>query len=492
MWFTQTRLAVALVAALVVGCAGVWMPTPSWTESPAAPASPTPAVVEPPTPTPSPGPTPTPTPTPAPTPEALTADLDFGGEQRLAPADGQARVEVSARVQLDGGGSAAGRLVHLRPVIGDDITAVEPVQPVGADGSLSFALTAGAPGVHELGLYDAAGWSGDQPLATIEVEFTRKVVLLAPGFQSALAKRYLTFGEPGECGQPTVPRSITEALICLGFEPDVTIVDMAWEPAPCRPADAERDPPRADCVATIRPTDEGTDVTWQPADYDLADLGLSLLRQQQIDLWGHRLARTFVTYNEELRDVRGSRASFYLVGHSLGGQVVLRALHAIVADEALRVHFAGDNRGLLPAVVSVDGALNWAGQVELIGEPRCGLPVRTLPDAGRAHDNAAVVGQANELLGTTTVAMTSATDPIVTPDVALLRDPVPVRGYLEELHHADGPEGGCSHSALLWPEPTGFPLREVFEEHIGRAAGEWARRSGRPPATRRAWSARCA
>jgi len=98
--------------------------------------------------------------------------------------------------------------------------------------------------------------------------------------------------------------------------------------------------------------------------------------------------------------------------------------------------------------------------------------VRTVADEARARDNADAVGRAHAELGTVTVAMTSATDPIVTPDVALLRAPVPSGGYLEELHHDDLPAGGCSHSALLWPEPTGYPLRAVLDEHVGRAAGD--------------------
>ncbi|CAN5743647.1 hypothetical protein BH23CHL7_BH23CHL7_04050 [soil metagenome] len=378
---------------------------------------------------------------------------------------------ITARVVLAGGGTAAGRQVLLRPVVDGAGGISARIAFAPPDGNLEFALTAGQPGRHTLGLYDGAGWSGSDPLATIEVEFTRKVVLLAPGFQSALARRYLTFGDPAECTHPGDPRSITGALMCLGYGPDTSIVDMSWEAAACRPEDGQADPPRLDCVATIRPTDDGGDVRWLPADYDLTDLGLSLLRHQQVDLWGHRLARTLVTYNEELERVSGTRASFYLVGHSLGGQVVVRALRALLVDERLRVHFEGDNRGLLPAVISIDGALNWAGTVELIGEPRCGLPVRTVADAERAQDNATVVEGANELFGTQTVAMTSATDPIVTPDVALLRAPVPSRGYAEELHHLDAPGDGCSHSALLWPEPTGFPLRDLFDAHLGRAAG---------------------
>jgi pimeloyl-ACP methyl ester carboxylesterase len=387
------------------------------------------------------------------------------------PADGRAQAVIEAVVTLSGGAPASGRLIHLRPLDpAAGAQALDPVQAVPPNGELTFTVSGTRAGRVSFGLFDASRWSGDDPLATVEVELARKVVVLVPGFQSALARRYLTFGEPRDCAQPGDARSITEALMCLGYEPDVTILDMAWEAAPCRPADAAQSPPRTECVATIAPTNDGSDVRWQPAEYDLVDLGLSMLRQRQVDLWGHRLARTMVTYDEELLATTGTRASFYLVGHSLGGQVVVRALRAMLNDPDLRGRFEGENRGLLHTVVSVDGALNWDGTVALIGQPRCGMPVRTVADDARARDNADAVGAANQAFGTLTVAMTSATDPIVTPDVALLRNPPPSQGYVEAIYHEGMFDDGCSHSALLWPEPTGYPLRDVFEQHIGPAA----------------------
>ena len=389
------------------------------------------------------------------------------------PADGRQMAIVEARIALADGGAATGRLVHLRPL--DALwpaQATDPVQVVPLDGRLRFAVSGTRAGRVTFGLFDAAGWSGDEPLATVEVELARKVVVLAPGFQSALARRYLTFGQPQACQEPADPRSITEALMCLGYEPETTIVDMAWEAAPCTPQEAAEDPPRLRCVATIAPTTDGTDVVWQPADYDLTDLALSMLRQRQVDLWGHRLARTIATYDQQLRETAGVPASFFLVGHSLGGQVVVRSLRAILDDPELLAYFEQGSPGLLQAVVSVDGALNWEGTVQLVGDTGCGFPVRTVADERRARDNADAVQAAHAALGTLTVAMTSATDPIVTPDVALLRDPRPSAGYVESLHHLDGGVTGCSHNALLWPEPTGFPLRDVLEEHIGPAAGD--------------------
>ncbi|HWH23820.1 MAG TPA: hypothetical protein VNW68_02885, partial [Candidatus Limnocylindria bacterium] len=252
------------------------------------------------------------------------------------------------------------------------------------------------------------------------------------------------------------------------------ILDMAWEDAACRPDEPVADGRRGDCIATISRTPDGRAVVWQPADYDLTSLVTSVVRQAQIDRWAQRLARTMVTYEQELHAVTGEHASFYLVGHSLGGQVVVRALRAILEDPWLRQWFADGRRGMLQAVVSIDGALNWAGAVGSLSDgPRCGLPVHTLPDESLEADNVRAVEAAYDAFGTLTVAMTSATDPIVGPDVALLRRPPPSAGYVEVIAHEDATGvDECSHSALLWPEPTGFPLNAVLIEHVGRAAGE--------------------
>ena len=62
------------------------------------------------------------------------------------------------------------------------------------------------------------------------------------------------------------------------------------------PADA------TDCLATIGPSADGSDVLWQPAEYDLAALALSLARQSSIDAWARRLALSLVAYDEELAE----------------------------------------------------------------------------------------------------------------------------------------------------------------------------------------------
>jgi pimeloyl-ACP methyl ester carboxylesterase len=320
------------------------------------------------------------------------------------------------------------------------------------------------------------------PLATSEVEFMRKVVVLAPGFGSALASRFAIFGEPAECATPADPQSIREALICLGFRsdegdsnlPGATIVDMSWAAAPCLSTAADDAPAR--CIATIARAADGRDVIWQPAAYDLGDPALSMLRQQQVDLWGHRLAETLVTYDRELRATAGYGASFYLIGHSLGGQVVVRTLRAVLDDADLAAEFEGDNHGRLRAVIAIDGALNWTGQVsETPPDEPCGVPVRTVAEPARERDNVAAVEDAFDRFGTLTVAITSAADPVVGPAVALLREPAqPSRGYDEALFHDDdGPDTPqCTHSTLLWPEPSGYPLAALLAEHVGPAAGE--------------------
>jgi hypothetical protein len=409
--------------------------------------------------------------------------LDLGDGLRQVPADGRAAAVVRAALALDAGGSAAGRHVALRPLDASAAASVvEEVQAVGPDGSVAFDVRSSTPGRVAFGLFDAEAGSA-APLATIELAFTRKVVVLAPGFASALISRFAIFGQPTECADPADPQSIREALICLGYRSDdgtaelagATIVDMSWETAPCTAADAAASGPD-ECVATIGRAVDGSDVTWQPADYDIGDPGLSMLRQQQVDLWGHRLAQTLVTYDRELRATAGYGATFYLVGHSLGGQVVVRTLRAVLDDTDLAAGFEAANRGRLAAVIAIDGALNWTGGLaETPADEPCGLPVRTVADESRERDNVAAVEDANARFGTVTVAITSAADPVVRPAVALLREPAtPSRGYVEAVFHegAGGDVPQCTHSTLLRPEPTGYPLVALFAEHIGPAADD--------------------
>lgn len=415
----------------------------------------------------------------------VQASLTFAdGAPRLVPADGVAVTTIVAAISDRAGRPVAGRALLLRPL---DTTApvaiTQPRQMTAADGTVRYSVSATVPGRVVFLLFDRGrGAILTVALARLAVDFTRKVVLLAPGFGSTLADRFTIFGTPWGCPDTSTPGSLYEALLCLGYAADpaldgagggATVVDMSWETTPCRPTDVPEAP---DCVATIVRTADGSDVHWRPAPYDLTSLALSMRRQTDIDGWAERLARTIAIYDAELYVTRGIRSSFYLVGHSLGGQVALRTLHVLTEGSRLAGAFGGDQRGLLQAVVSVDGALNWTGGVALIGgAPRCGLPVGTLPDAARLRENVAAVERAYDEFGTRTLAVTSAADPIVGPAVALLTGAVrPQRGYSEAVFHLAGAGTDCSHSTLLWPEPaaeTRFPLHDLLLAHIGAASG---------------------
>lgn len=415
------------------------------------------------------------------TPELLIGQLSFAtGSDRQVPADGVASATVEATLTDATGRMAARREIELR-LLGNSVATISPASArSNSDGKATFAVASDRPGQAAVGLY-LPGQLG-QPLAEVVVEFTRKVVVLAPGFQSALARRFLIFGTPSECVDAGKPASISEALICLGYTPNAaddplvgsptpgaTIVDMSWEPARCRTTDAAA---AIDCVATISRTADGTDVLWQPAEYDLATLALSMARQSSVDAWARRLAETLRTYDAELKAASGTHASFYLVGHSLGGEVVVRALRAIVADPQMAAGFEAENRGRLQLALSIDGALNWTGGVDFGSGGACGIPVHTTADSQREADNVDAVEDAFDRLGTFTVAVTSSSDPVVGPEVALLDSPLqPQRGYFESAFDT---AGGCGHSSLLWPEPgppLTYPLNDLFGEYIGPAAG---------------------
>jgi hypothetical protein len=425
-------------------------------------------------------PTTTSTPTPTASPEVLTGELRFAdAADRQVPADGTSSTQIVATLTDSAGQPVVGRAVELRRA-GPAAPPLTLAATTSATGTSDFTVTANDAGSASFGLF--AG-TESVPLASIDVDFTRKVVVLAPGFRSALVRRFAIFGQPSECVDSAKPGSITEALICLGYmqnaaddpaigvpTPGATILDMSWEPALCR----ESDPDGAlHCVATIKRSADGMDLLWQPADYDLATLAVSLARQSSVDAWAVRLLRTLITYDEELHSATGTHASFYLVGHSLGGEVVVRSLRALLDEPDLAGAFEGDNRGRLQLVLSVDGALNWTGGFGFFGSgERCGVPVYTTADAEREVDNVDAVEQAFDRFGTQTVAATSETDPVVGPDVALLNSPErPDRGYFESLFASTA---DCAHSSLLRPEPVApvtFPLNELLIEHVGPAAG---------------------
>jgi hypothetical protein len=431
---------------------------------------------------PAPRPTSTPSSSPSPTPTILVGELTFAdASDRQVPADGISVAKLVAKVTDSDGRPVAGQAVEVHPLGDATANIVPPTQTTDSGGSASFEVASERLGQGSFGLYAAA--QAGAVLARVDVDFTRKVVVLAPGFQSALIRRFEIFGTPSKCLDPAKPGSITEALICLGYTPNAaddpsvgtptpgaTILDMSWEAVRCRPSD----PVDAnDCVATISPSADGRDVLWQPAAYELATLAVNMVRQSSVDVWARRLATTLEAYNEELSTTTGTHGSFYLVGHSLGGEVVVRFLRAVLADSELAAGFEGDSRGRLRSVISVDGALNWTGGFQFGSSGAgCGIPVHTTADKEREADNVDAVEQAFDRFGTETVAITAETDPVVGPEVALLDAPLkPQRGYLESVF-ATG--GDCAHSSLLKPEPgppVTYPLNDLFIEHIGMAAG---------------------
>jgi hypothetical protein len=433
-------------------------------------------------PAPTPSSTPSPAPTPSPTPELLFGQLTFAdASDRQVPADGISVAKLVAKVTDSEGSAVAGRAVEVHPLGDARANIVPPTQTTDSDGSAAFEVASNRLGQGAFGLY-VSGQTGEA-LAQVVVDFTRKVVVLAPGFQSALVRRFAIFGTPSQCVDPAKPGSISEALICLGYTPNAaddpsvgtptpgaTILDMSWEAARCTPSDPAD---ATDCVATISPSPDGSDVVWQPADYDLATLAISMVRQSNVDVWARRLANTLQAYDDELSATTNTHASFYLVGHSLGGEVVVRLLRAVLADPDLAVGFEGDSRGRLKSVISVDGALNWTGGFDFGGSgARCGIPAHTTADKEREADNVDAVEQAFDHLGTETIAITAETDPVVGPEVALLEKPLkPQRGYFESVFSSSG---DCAHSSLLRPEPGApvtYPLNDIFIEHIGPAAG---------------------
>jgi hypothetical protein len=110
-----------------------------------------------------------------------------------------------------------------------------------------------------------------------------------------------------------------ETLTDMTYDVGATVVDMSWTAAPCTDASTSDG-----CVATIRPV--GDDVIWVPRPYEIGGLkkSESVERQKQIDGYAKRLGRTLATYDDMLSKTKAIRASFYLVGHSMAGELVVR------------------------------------------------------------------------------------------------------------------------------------------------------------------------
>jgi hypothetical protein len=368
----------------------------------------------------------------------------------------------------------------------------------------------------------------------VRLESTRKVVVLAQGFNSALKKRFCYWGPTRRTGRQDCeairdqvlaePRGVYGKLVSLGFradegfgDPGATILDMSWDLVPC--GDKE-------CVAEIE--SKGGDVSWLPRPYDIGgpQLPESVERQLEIDRYAAALVETLKRYDQALAEPEtgvGAHATFYLVGHSMGGELVVRTLNAAQADP----YFIDQgHRGLVRTVISVDGALNWANTFIYVpgitaipypdfgtfasvpgkGTTHCGFVVYTKPSAAKEVENANAVQLAHRLMGTTTIALTNGDDWVVPYDpelvelpVALLESPVkPKPGYGRRLFwgYGKGKAGDpdCGHSTLLRAQPSGlytsdkwdeegvdpsefrakdeFPLGKLFEKYIGYAVWE--------------------
>lgn len=455
-----------------------------------------------------------------PDPDASTLAYWKGQPQpHYVPADGTAETKLVATVKNAQGDPLEGRLVTLQPgpgssgLKGDQAwTRIQAVGEftTGPDGTVIIPVTSSLPGPVAFQLLDVTSGSPVPLGNAVIVQFTRKVVVLAMGFKSYLAKRYLYWGD-NRTDDPRVlddPHTVLGALTALGYryegtnpgttdsDAGATLVDMSWNDAHCRPAD--RDTAPFDCVATIRPNAAGTDVIWKPAPYDISSgvgLAAGFWKQVKVDGWAKRLAQTLITYDAQLYSTAHIHASFYLVGHSMGGEVVVRALRAILGDTALKAAFGGQHRGLLQTVVSVDGALNWEGAVkDFPSGSHCGSPVYTMPTATRERDNVAAVDAAHSALGTVTVSLTDATDFLVRPGVARLDLPIKPKpaSYQASVYNGYGatkPIGdpNCAHSTLLRYQPSGlrlgassrtpvpdderFPLDLLVRTYVGGAVG---------------------
>ncbi len=354
-----------------------------------------------------------------------------------------------------------------------------------------FTVRSKSPGPVRFELVDVTDGDDVQLGEPVDVQFTRKVVVLAMGFRSALDRRYLYWGNNDDEGRSVIgdPGTVYGALADLGYRVSwvddpardfgATVVDVSWNGIGCRIEDPLGDA----CVAFISRNLDETDIAWVPAPYDIRGQGIgqvvgvveSFYEQWHIDETALRLARTLRTYDAQLAMTRGLHASFYLVGHSMGGEVVVRTLDAI-RDAGWTDDFSGVNRGRLRSVIAVDGALNWTGPVAP-RTPACTSLVRTTGDGERKAENAEVVAAAYADFGTTTVAITSADDRIVKPGVATLAPYAP-EGYVEQRFHGDGadkPTGdpGCAHSALLRSQPAGLWLDQARSFAVDYPLGRW-------------------
>jgi len=442
------------------------------------------------------------------------SELDFAsGAPRFVPMGSDSSTRLAAVVR-DGGG---------QPLDSVDVTlAARPSDGrIGLGGGVldSNCVTGEAPGEYlcearfssgvlggyEVRLVDVA--TGATLTGPVHVETTRKIVVLVQGFNSALKKRFCYWGAIRRTGRQDCEslrdRVLAETggvygkLVDLGFradegfgDPGATILDMSWDLVPCG---------HSECVAEVK--GEGGDVSWLAKPYDIGGIRAptSVSRQLEIDRYAAALAETLARYDQALADAHngiGAHATFFLVGHSMGGELVVRTLNSALAH----AYFIDPNhRGLLRTAIAVDGALNWGtvvtsaanfmevwspdvGTFALVpgkGVTHCDSTkgfVYTKPSATKEVENANAAQLAYELMGTTTVVLTNGNDWVVPYDpelvelpVALLDSPVqPDQGYKRRLFWGYGKgEAGdpdCGHSTLLREQPGGLYLSDKWDD----------------------------
>jgi hypothetical protein len=429
-------------------------------------------------------------------PDANRSSLDYAsGAPRLVPADGRSATTLLATVLDAAGSPLAGREVRVEriPETPRERRASRRARRLGLDdfsgttnakGKAWISITNTELGPHRFRLWDITTptpWALGTPL---KVEFTRKVVVLAMGFRSwsGVRGRRDYWGEPSDGSGPNA-NTVYSALRALGYRATIvggdrsapeTIVDMSWEDAPCRPGLRTRA-----CVATIRLPGTREVVRWDLAPYDIRRVAFSYWREMNVGRWAKKLVKTLETYDRRAFKATQVHTSFYLVGHSMGGQAVIRALDTALEPNS---YFRGpEHRGMLPAVISVDGAANWGGFAHPLSKRPQGCPYwwQTVGNAWAERSNRRIIQDAHQYLSTQTIVITNTLDYLVLANVALI-NPRPKAGYRQ--YRYEGRAGdACAHSNLKRRQSGGitaiegpasqFPLFDVvFRLWIREAA----------------------
>lgn len=368
-----------------------------------------------------------------------------------------------------------------------------------ASGRARFTLYGTRPGAVLVHVDDRDPTTTIPPGPPLAIEFTRKVVVLAMGMNSMRDKRFCYWGtgtqglsmlgavdcESRFADVVSKDTTIIGSLAGLGYfhEKDhrnlglPSVLDAAWASVPC-PGQ-----PRVHCMATVVATTEG--VRWEAPSFDIRLLN-NIPKQLFIDSWATNLVRTMQAYDDVLHRTQHVHASFYLVGHSMGGQLVVRALRAANTLQFTRPA----TRGQLPVVLAVDGSLNWRAvgwppvRVGHIPDRKagCGFVFAVPYSATRRAENIRELERAHERAGTRLIAITNEKDRIVEERVATLgATSLSSDAYIEKVFTRDGSDPGCAHSSLLWFEAgklvedretqvtDAFPIATLLRDYIGPA-----------------------